>query len=243
MYYLRNRSNALRRAIVVKTLFNQYYLYGSQKISAREPLLEGIGIRTLISGLKLYAVPPINFNADLMEHVGTAAMKVQEWQHAYNVAKDSNPRANLEILHGALYYKERLWIPANDDLHKMICEIEYNSKVAGHIDQGKTIEIIKHNFFWLGMDKYIEDFIRSCESCQHSKAPTHARYSLLSPLELAYALWQSISIDFIVDLPNLNGHTQIWVTVDCFTKIAHLIPLKDDAKQSKDLAKIFVSKI
>jgi hypothetical protein len=31
--------------------------------------------------------------------------------------------------------------------------------------------------------------------------------------------------------------------VDCFTKIAHLIPLKDDAKWSKDLPKIFVSNI
>jgi hypothetical protein len=50
-------------------------------------------------------------------------------------------------------------------------------------------------------------------------------------------------MDFIVDLPKVNGHTQIWVIVDYFTKMAHLISLKDDAKQSKDLAKIFVSNI
>jgi hypothetical protein len=50
-------------------------------------------------------------------------------------------------------------------------------------------------------------------------------------------------MDFIVDLPKSNGHTQIWVIVDRFTKMAHLIPLKDDAKWSKDLAKIFVSNI
>jgi hypothetical protein len=31
--------------------------------------------------------------------------------------------------------------------------------------------------------------------------------------------------------------------VDYFTKMAHLIPLKDDAKWSKDLSKIFVSNI
>jgi dolichyl-phosphate-mannose--protein O-mannosyl transferase len=50
-------------------------------------------------------------------------------------------------------------------------------------------------------------------------------------------------MDFIVNLPKLNGHTQIWVIVDCFTKMAYLIPLKDDAKWSKDLAKIFISMI
>jgi hypothetical protein len=71
---------------------------------------------------------------------------------------------------------------------------------------------------------------------------THA-YGLLSLLELAYALWQRIFIDFIVDLPKLNEHTQICVIVDRFTKMAHLISLKDDAKWSKDLAKIFVSNI
>jgi hypothetical protein len=90
---------------------------------------------------------------------------------------------------------------------------------------------------------YIEDFVRSCESCQHSKVLGHRRYSLLSPLELAYALWQSISMDFILDLPKSNRHTQIWVIVDCFTKIGHLIPLKNDVKRSKDLAKICISNI
>jgi hypothetical protein len=93
------------------------------------------------------------------------------------------------------------------------------------------------------MDKYIEDFARSCESCQCTKAPRYARYDVLSPLELAYVPWQRISIDFIVDLPKSNGHTQIWIIVDCFTKMTHLIPLKDEAKWSKDHAKIFLSNI
>jgi hypothetical protein len=128
-------------------------------------------------------------------------------------------------------------------MRKIICEVEHDSKVTGYMGHDKTIEIIKCNFFWPEMKKYIEDFVRSCESCQCSKALRHTYYSLLSLLELAYAPWQSISIDFIVDLPKLNGHTQIWVIVDRFTKIAYLILLTNDAKWSKDLAKIFVSNI
>jgi hypothetical protein len=42
-------------------------------------MLEGIGMRTVISGSKLHAVPPIKFNADLMEHIVMAAMEDQEW--------------------------------------------------------------------------------------------------------------------------------------------------------------------
>jgi hypothetical protein len=69
----------------------------------------------------------------------------------------------------------------------MICEVEHDSKVVGYMGQDKIIKIIKRNFFWLGIDKYIEDFVRSYESYQHSKVPRHTRYGLLSPLELVYA--------------------------------------------------------
>jgi hypothetical protein len=47
-------------------------------------MLEGIGLWTVISGSNLHAVPPIKFNADLMECVVTAATEDQEWQEAYN---------------------------------------------------------------------------------------------------------------------------------------------------------------
>jgi hypothetical protein len=124
-----------------------------------EQLLEGIGMQTVISGSKLHAVPPINFNVDLIERVVTAATEDQEWQDTYNVAKNGNPSAKVEYLHRAHYYKGRLWIPAKDDLRKMRCEVEHDSKVAGHMSQDKTIEIINCNLFWLGMDKYIEDFV------------------------------------------------------------------------------------
>jgi hypothetical protein len=125
----------------------------------------------------------------------------------------------------------------------MICEVEHDSKMAGHMGQDKTIKIIKHNVFWPGIDKYMEDCVHSCESCQHNKMARLACYGLLSLLELAYAQWQSISMDFIVDLSKSNEYTQIWVIVNRFTTMAHLIPLKEDAKRSKDRPKIFISNI
>jgi transposase InsO family protein len=75
------------------------------------------------------------------------------------------------------------------------------------------------------------------------KRPRHARYGLLHPLELAFAPWQSVSMDFIVELPLSKGCSQIWVIVDRFTKMAHFIPLKDDAKKAPDLAPIFAKEI
>ena len=49
-------------------------------------------------------------------------------------------------------------------------------------------------------------------------------------------------MDWIVDLPESNGYTQIWVIVDRFTKMAHLIPLPTKVS-AKDIAKIFLKAI
>ena len=48
-------------------------------------------------------------------------------------------------------------------------------------------------------------------------------------------------MDFIVDLPNVNGYTIIWVVVDRFSKMAHFIPLK--STQTSELVKAFIKYI
>jgi hypothetical protein len=64
-----------------------------------EIMLDGIGMRTVISGSKLHAVPPIKFNADLIECIITAAREDQELQYVYKAAKDSTASTNVEYLH------------------------------------------------------------------------------------------------------------------------------------------------
>ena len=46
-------------------------------------------------------------------------------------------------------------------------------------------------------------------------------------------------MDFITNLPLLNGYDSIWVMVDPFSKMAYFIPLKADGKKTDDLIKIF----
>ena len=48
-------------------------------------------------------------------------------------------------------------------------------------------------------------------------------------------------MDFITDLPKVNGYDQIWVIVDRFTKMAHFIPLKN--RQAHTLAIAFIREI
>ena len=60
-------------------------------------------------------------------------------------------------------------------------------------------------------------------------------------MELPYAPWQSIAMDFITELPLSEGCDQLWVIVDRFTKMAHFIPLRE--KTAADLAIVFAREV
>jgi hypothetical protein len=65
-------------------------------------------------------------------------------------------------------------------------DAELNPKLAEHMGQDKTIELVRQNIFLPEEDKFIKDYVGSCPECQKKEAAQYARYSLLQPLELAY---------------------------------------------------------
>jgi hypothetical protein len=56
---------------------------------------------------------------------------------------------------------------------------------------------------------------------------------LLQPLPIPEGLWESVSMDFMVSLPPSRGFDPIMVVVDQFSKMAQLIPTKDEATTQK----------
>jgi len=69
---------------------------------------------------------------------------------------------------GVLYKKDLLWVPRG--LVQRVLESEHDTKVAGHMGQDKTIELIRRNFWWPKMNERIIDFVQSCPKCQQNKA-------------------------------------------------------------------------
>ena len=79
----------------------------------------------------------------------------------------------LEFKDGLLYRRGMLCIPEDGNLKKLILESEYDTKIAGHMGQDKTIELIRRNFWWPRMNERIIDFVQSCPECQKNKATRH----------------------------------------------------------------------
>ena len=70
--------------------------------------------------------------------------------------------------------------------------------------------------------------------CHKYQVNKHERLKvggLLHPLDIPKGKWESISIDFIIGLPQTNcGHDLVWVVVDRLIKLVNFIPTRKDVK-------------
>jgi hypothetical protein len=68
----------------------------------------------------------------------------------------------------------------------------------------------------------VKAYVSHCDSCQRVKARNTLPAGLLHPLQIPVRKWQSLSMDFITNLPKTpNGNDAIWVVVDRLSKCAH----------------------
>ena len=198
--------------------------------------------RTFIcSSARLASLPARKWAEAFVTSIKEQSRKDSEYQRAWKTAREDPAPSSLEVKEELLYRKGRLWVP--ETLRDDILRTEHDTKIAGHMGQDKTVELIRWNFWWPKMNERIIDFVQSCPECQKNKAARHHPYGLSSPLELPYAPWQSIAMDFITELPLSNDCDQLWVVIDRFTKMAHFIPLLKNGKTATDLARTFAQEV
>ena len=86
----------------------------------------------------------------------------------------------------------------------------------------------------------VRQYVKGCDLCQRNKSSCHAPYGDLNPLEIPSRNWESISMDFITDLPTSHGYDTLLVVVDRLSKQAHFIPTIKSL-DAPDLARLYVT--
>ncbi len=79
----------------------------------------------------------------------------------------------------------------------------------------------------------MEEYVKTYLTCQQNQTLNKKQASLLQPLPILEGAWESVSMDFMVNLPPLRGFVAIMVVVDRFSKMAHFILTKDEATAQK----------
>jgi len=203
--------------------------------------------QVMVSCMTISKIVLTNYEPSLIAKVVRAGSEDQEWcerkvELNQRISLRQELLKNWLLKDGMLYFKNRLYIPNNDKLKTEIAKGCHDSQVAGHFGMEKTMEIVSRDFYWDKVTQWMNDYVRSCDECQHNKSPRYARWGLLQPLETPYAAWTSISTDFITQLPESQGYTQVMVVVNRFTKMAHFISLPTKAT-AKDLATVFLREV
>jgi hypothetical protein len=77
----------------------------------------------------------------------------------------------------------------------------------------KTIELITRDFWWPGIMTFVKAYIKGCTTCQTTKIKPPVKVPL-KPNEVPQGIWETITMDFITDLPVSNGYDLILMVVD-----------------------------
>ena len=108
---------------------------------------------------------------------------------------------------------------------------EYHDPPAmGHLGILRTIHLVSQHLWWPKLAAKVEEYVKGCAKCQQNKVNTQAKKAPLSlifpkPNTLPFS---TVSLDFIVKLPQLQGYDLILtITNQGCTKMALFIPCNE----------------
>ncbi|MCO5567022.1 hypothetical protein L7F22_020705 [Adiantum nelumboides] len=130
---------------------------------------------------------------------------------------------------GYLYHHQAICV--TEPLRRKIMDEAHASPYAGHRGILPTTQALERYFFWPTLKADIEKYVRECLVCQKVKYDRHKPAGLLQPLPVPDQPWESIAMDFSMDLPRTQtGNDAIWTIVDRFSKQAHFVPVRKTIK-------------
>ncbi|XP_061586479.1 gypsy retrotransposon integrase-like protein 1 [Cololabis saira] len=111
-----------------------------------------------------------------------------------------------------------------DRKRQIFLDCHFND-IGHHLGQKKTVHRIQSKYYWLGIIKDVVDWIKVCETCQHTERnKTLAR--TVRPIKVE-APWDIIGIDFLGPFPETQqGNQSVTLIIDYFSKWPEAFPVQ-----------------
>lgn len=158
------------------------------------------------------------------------------------IEDDTGKPDKYTIQNGLVLVDGRIWVPDNDTIKLRILESRHDHPLAGHPGRTKTLQLLRRDFHWDGIMEYVNQYVSGCLECIRNKTLRHKKYGYLNPPPIPTRPWESLSMDFIDQLPLSQTHDSILVIVCRMTKMALFIPTHTTV-DSKGLAKLFIQHV
>jgi len=158
-----------------------------------------------------------NQNGDQEEPIAKAAREL--WSST-NKAVHSLEWLNID---GLLRFRGKIYVPQSPDLRRQIVALCHDTQIVGHPGCWKTLELVSQDYWWPQMSRYNGQYVSTCDLCLQTKPWRHSPIGELQPLSILDARWDTLSVDFVVKLPESSGHDAVMTVVDAISKRVHFI--------------------
>lgn len=204
--------------------------------------------------LPLARLAPIHVNSMTNEAFPTLTASILNTAHEdpriQQILQDFNLEENLEKYDpdewslnddGLLLWKSLIYVPNDNTIKLRILDECHDDGPSGHLGHEKTTAKVKRRFHFPGMNAYIQNYVNTCDICHRAKSLRAKQHGFLLPLPVAERPWSSISMDFIVKLPeSAQGNDSIFVVVDRFSKLAYFVPFREEGGDATKIAELFL---
>ena len=126
-----------------------------------------------------------------------------------------------------------------------IIQAYHDVPAYGHPGINRTKDLVAKYYWWLQLAKDVQEYVKGCTQCQQNKVNTCPQKAPLNHITPAIGAlpFQTISMDFIVKLPELAGYDSILTITDhdC-TKMLITIPCRETI-MAEGVAELFLRQI
>ena len=79
------------------------------------------------------------------------------------------------------------------------------------------------NYWWPQISRYIGQYVSTYDLCLWTKPWQHSSVGELQLLSVPDTWWDTLSVDFVVELPESSGHDAVMTVVDAVSKRVYFI--------------------
>lgn len=113
--------------------------------------------------------------------------------------------------------------------------------IAGHYGVERTLARISSRYYWVGIKRFVADYIKNCAACQRYKAANLKPAGLLQT-SVVQQRFETIAIDLFGPLPeSASGKRWVFIIEDTCTRWVELFAL--ERATAKECAQVLISEV
>ncbi len=245
LVYLQSQANLSRKQARWMEFFSRFHyewVYRPGRVNVADPISRNPALCKLYTVL-MFAAYNLRGEAPQIPDAPLTQRILDGYQYDQWFSDPKHTQSLAKNRKGFWLKGSQVVVPNCSEIKRMIFRQMHDSVTAGHPGISRTFELVSRLFWWPSMLLDITDYVRACPSCQRNKASNKPASGTMHPLPIPESRWESVSVDFIVQLPRTShGHDAVAVCVDRLSKMAHFIPCTTNLTAAQ-FADLFVDSV